>query len=552
MASTEEALAGDGALAADDAAGAGLFVRKSSGLVREMGMRDALALNLGGQSPTGIGFFFIVLLAAFPGVNLTWPIVIALVGALLLNLMYSQLVAAMPRSGADFIYATRILGPAIGALVGIGYLIVLTDNGGANIFAFGNIYVPFFSQTLGNVFHSHALTVFAGTLAEHWPTMITCFLLLGLVVWLTTQRIAVVARVTFWSVVLAALAVVLLSIEFFVHGQSTFRHAIDAHLRNPKAYQQMIAAAKANGAILGTHWSAIINSLSLCAILYVGSTFANFTGGELRRPGRTFRASTLACLVVAFFVTQLLWLAMKHSMGLDYAQAASYLSTQDPATYAKYAGDVTAYVPSYGLLIASDPVSKLLIAIGFVAGAFGLALTFGALLTRFIFALSFDRLLPTRVADVRPRTHAPLNAAVLGGAGMLLFTVLLVFTTTLSSSTRNWSLMYVAVFTISSFAATILPYRRPDLYETAPKMVGRKLLGLPAITVIGGLSTVYYAVLTYFSATKAQVSGGYDTVSVVSLVVVSTLGFVFYGVSRWHSRRQGLDLSLALRELPPE
>lgn len=540
------------AAAAADVAPSGLFVRKSSGLVRELGVRDAFAFNIGGVNPTGIGFFLFIILAGFPGADITWPIVIAFLGTILLCLMYSQLVATMPRSGADFVYTSRLLNPALGAAVGIAFFIsILIGTLAVNVEVLANTYVPFIFQTLGNVFHSHALTTFAGTLAEKGWTIGVAIIICLITGALLVKHVGVIARATYYAVGLGIIAVVVLILEFLFHSPGSFRAAFDAHVHNPHAYQQMIAVAHKQGVTTGVHASAIIASIALVNFLYGGATYANYTGGELRKPGWTFRFSTMLCLGITLVLTLLAWLTMKHVLGLAFTQSAGWLSSNDPGGYSKVAGDVTAYIPSYVLLIASNPVSKLIIAVGFATGVLSLIFAAAAVASRLLFALSFDRILPTAVADVRPKSHAPLAAAALVTILTIVTTILVVYTSVLQA-TRNLGLVLAGVFVISSFAATILPYRRPDLYARAPKMLGRNVFGLPSVTVVGFASLVYWGVALYLGATRTQVSGGYDTTSVLTLVGACVLGFVAYGVSRYSLRAKGIDLDLALHELPPE
>jgi amino acid transporter len=172
-------------------------------------------------------------------------------------------------------------------------------------------------------------------------------------------------------------------------------------------------------------------------------------------------------------------------------------------------------------------------------------------LSRLLFALSFDRVLPTAVSNVRAKSHAPMTAAAIVTVLLFGFTLLIVYTSILQI-TRNFTLIAAGIFSISSFAAAILPWRRRDLYAQSPKVLGNRILGLPAITVIGGLSCIYWLVGLYLGATKAQVSGGYDTTSVITLVGTCLIGAVAYVISRIALARKGLNLDLALHELPPE
>jgi amino acid transporter len=545
-----------GGLAPDDAGGStapgNLFVRKSSGLVRELGIRDAFAFNIGGVNPTGIGFFFFVILAGFPGTDLTWPVVMAFVGSLLLVLMYSQLVAAMPRSGADFVYVSRVLHPALGSAVGLAFFFaILISSTGANAWVLANVYLPFVFQTLGDVFHSDALVTFAGTLAQDGWTLAVSALICLATGWLLLKRVAVLARVTYFAVGLGIVSVLVLIAEFLFHSPGAFRDAFNAHVNNPQAYDQMIAATHKAGITTGVSASAVIGSLALVNFLYGGATFANYTGGELRKPGSTYRTATILTMIVTLVLTLAAWLSMRHVVGLPFVQSVGWLSANDPSTYSKLAGDVTAYVPSFGLLVASNPVSKIVIAVGFAAGVLSLIFAGAVLLSRLLFAMSFDRVLPTAVSNVRPKSHAPVVAAVIVTVAMFATTVLIVYTSVLQV-TRNLGLVLAGVFVISSFVAAILPWRRPDLYRAAPKVLGERLAGIHAITVVGGLSCAFWLFALYLGATKTQVSGGYDTTSVLTLVGACGIGLVAYAISRISLSRKGLDLDLALRELPPE
>jgi amino acid transporter len=530
----------------------GLFVRKSSGLVRELGIREAFALNMSGVNLAGgIGFFFFVILAGFPGTDLTWPIVISLVGALLLSAAYSQLAATMPRSGADFVYLSRVFHPGIGAAAGIALVSFLLLNLAVNAVELANTYIPSVFQTLGSVLHSTGLKTFSSDLAGKGQSMVVAAIVLAGVAALMTRHVGIIARSMFAGFVISFVATVAIILEFLLHGHGAFVHAFNSHVGDTHGYSRLIAAARHAGATTGVHWSEVISSLALVFGLYLGATYANINGGELRRAGRTFRASTFLSLGVSFVLVLLAWLTLRGMAGLSFLQSSAFLSANDPTHYAKLAGDVTAYVPSYVLVVAGDPVTKILVSVGFAVGQLMIVVVCALAASRLLFALAFDRVLPTKVADVRAKSHIPVVAIAIVsvvGAGLTFLTI----ETTVLTATRNSYLMVSAVFALSSIAAAVIPWRRRDLYERSPKMFGNRILGVPAVTWLGGLSAIFWIYATYAGATKTQVSGGYSTSSVIVLAVMSLGGAVCYAVSRHNMRARGLDLSLAMHELPPE
>ena len=91
-------------------------MRKASGLIRTAGTWDVLAYNI---NFTSIGLAVALPLPARAGLlprrpSLPWATVICVIAILPLALVYGYLASAMPRSGGDYVYVSRVLGPALG------------------------------------------------------------------------------------------------------------------------------------------------------------------------------------------------------------------------------------------------------------------------------------------------------------------------------------------------------------------------------------------------------------------------------------------------------
>ena len=97
----------------------GVFLRKATGLVREVSMMDALIMNtLGMNVAVGAVFLFLQAPADFPNGNMLVAVVIGtLLMAFTLLWVYSEFAAAMPRSGGDYIFVSRALHPFLGWLL---------------------------------------------------------------------------------------------------------------------------------------------------------------------------------------------------------------------------------------------------------------------------------------------------------------------------------------------------------------------------------------------------------------------------------------------------
>jgi APA family basic amino acid/polyamine antiporter len=533
---------------------AGLFVRKSSGLVREMGLRDAVSVALSGINPATVVAIFFISLVFASNADLSWPYIVAGAVMIPLTFTYAHLVAAMPRSGGDFVYLGRIFHPIAGAAVGGALLLFFMLNLGANSVFVGQLFLPQLAQVAGSALHWHALTTFSGTLGSSRAAWFVSSGLIVLVGCLIAMRGAhALSRAMFWCFVAGVLAVLVVIFEALTHSNSEFQAAYNHHTA-PGAYAGVVAAAKQAHIKTGDTFSGFLRIMPYAATGFWGFTITNFPAGELKRAGRTYLAATLGGLAVGVVVLLAGWLAIRHLAGLHFMQSAAALSTQDPAKFGKLTGGgASTLTPFYADVVAGDPVTRLVMAGGFVIGGIMFPLAMVLISSRLMFALSFDRLLPAKLADVSPRHHAPVKALAVCAVAGLAFVALIVFSTGYVRLSRNGVIVWAVLMTIAGVAGMALPFRRRELFDGAPKVISGTWFGLPPVVVISAFVVLSQGALAYYAATNTAISQGYDAGSIAYLAGTALIGVVLYAVSRTYlKRRKGIDLGLAMRELPPE
>src|SRR5918999_4118392 len=98
-------------------AAATVFERKATGLVREAGALDTLIYNLNFVS-LGLmaALVFLFSTAFYPGANLYLTAVLTFLVVIPTSLVFAFFAASMPRSGADYVYVSRALHPALGMM----------------------------------------------------------------------------------------------------------------------------------------------------------------------------------------------------------------------------------------------------------------------------------------------------------------------------------------------------------------------------------------------------------------------------------------------------
>src|ERR671935_791822 len=99
-----------------------LFVRQSTGLVREASAVDATIFNAVFSAPVGAtlawGVFFA--LSVFQGADLVTATIVSFILNIPVLIMMSLLASSMPRTGGDYVWVSRILAPPLATVSNFG------------------------------------------------------------------------------------------------------------------------------------------------------------------------------------------------------------------------------------------------------------------------------------------------------------------------------------------------------------------------------------------------------------------------------------------------
>lgn len=516
-----------------------LFTRKTTGLVREIGGRDGLLLNLFWIN-LPLGFFIMVVAPAFfPGINVPVGILVTTVVLSVPILMYAWLASAMPRAGGDYVFISRILHPALGFVAGLG--ITLTFVMITSMYAAWMAVVamsPMFAA-LGTTLDSSTLTSLSDTLAEKgWQFVVgVCAIALCAVLNLYGWR--VVLKVVRVIGVLLALTFFIMAILMATNSTSDFADAFSQY----GSYDGVIDAARTDG---------FGGSTSMLVFLPLGFTllgiaqFSAYTGGEIKAPARNMAFSMVGGLVVAGLVMAGMAALANHAFGSEFLGSMTFVA----GTEAYPAGLPDPFLFLYIVMLTDSVPLLILISIGWIAAIFAGMYVLFAVCTRNFLAFSLDRVLPGGLGEVSPRFHTPTR--ITGLIAVLAVIILAIFVwgpVELFNIQFSGTIVYAIVFFVTAASAFLFAYRARDLFAGSPfhKRVG----GVPVIAILGAISMVEYAYFAYRliddDAIGANISSG-----LVAVVILLTIGIPVYLISYLVQRRQGVDITLASHELPPE
>src|ERR1700751_5504081 len=103
-----------------------LFIRQTSGLVRELGIPAATAISLASVAVVNTFINFNAGLTDFAKSDMYLPLVAAAVIWLVRLFSYRYLLRAVPRAGAEYVSLSRVVSPAVGAMAGLRKAVVFT------------------------------------------------------------------------------------------------------------------------------------------------------------------------------------------------------------------------------------------------------------------------------------------------------------------------------------------------------------------------------------------------------------------------------------------
>jgi len=529
-----------------------LFIRQTSGLVRELGIPAATAISLAAVAVVNTFINFNAGLTAFPQADFYLPLLAAAGIWLVAMFAYRYLLRAVPRAGGEYVYLTRIVSPAVGAIAGLGTAVVFTYVLSTNAH-FAAQFTPFMLSGLGLVFHNSSLTNAATTVTSNGWIFGISLIVMVIVALLSLASVKIVARIILGLIVLQLLAFVVLILVLAFNSRADFASAFASYSHHPGAYTSMIAAGKASGVVFGTAFASMIAIIPFMVLNYNGVLYSYYVGGELRRPGRTYLYASVVSLAILVALWVGVWALLRGRIGLSFMQAQANLGVSNPVAYGKITSlsSVSGGL-GYGMILTSNPIARLLFATAVPFAEIAVNLAFVTVTTRVLFAQAFDRLLPVRVAKVGERNHAP-NVAI---AIVLIVGAAFCYLTTyvnLSNIVAQQSLFFALILLAGGVAAAFLPSRRPDLITLSGATEAQKQSFLRKVAAVGWVTTILALFTVIEIVIHPSVYGKFSAQSVITLLVVLGAGPVIYVIARAvRRRRDSLDISLAMHELPPE
>jgi amino acid transporter len=540
-----------------DEGGERVFIRQSTGLVRLVGTREAIVYNcMITTVALGAALTFLLAPYAFPHANLWLGVLIAAVFSAIMMVAYAIMSSAMPRSGADYLFQTRLVHPAVAFALAVAYFILWLPFwealGGWLLAVVG---ISPFASVIGFNENIGWLQDFGTWSGTPWGITVISLVAMGFALLVLTLGARLFMRIQWglWTLLLISFAVTW--ILLVTHGHDSFISTFNAYMEKSSGqanyYQYVIAQAREAG-FGGVGKYTFGDTLGVSPVVWTALPWTYWiiaNAGEMRGARRLkgMMGSMLGATVITAMLIIITAILLINSVGSEFLGSLAYLYYSGSTALSALPA-----APFYGVItsvLSSNPFVILLVGLGFAATGVQILLGMAWGGSRVILSLSLDRMLPERLGDVSTKRGAPTKALIM----FMLVAVGWVYLynhTVVSTYTLAVTLASTLLYCGSMVAAIVFPWRAKNLYQTSPASK-YKPLGIPLVTLCGAIALAFNLLMVWFYLTKDAL-GVNDTKSlaIVGGAIVVSVAY-YYGRRAW-LRREGYDPAMTFSVIPPE
>lgn len=533
------------------AAGDRVFLRKASGLIKTAGTTDVFIFNVGLVSiGIGVGGLLLYGPAVYPGGNLIVGVLVASVMMGLIALGMLCWTVTIPRSGGIYPFGSRVLPPAVAFTLSVVESLA---------WLFFCAIAAYWVVTIGLI---PMFTVGAAVTGNSGYTDIATFLskkgitfVLGAIVLLLAGGILTSGMRRYFTVqkiviVTASLGTLLLFVLLLFGSKDTFISNFNKDFGPETTYASVISSGKAGGwKNPGFDLTQTLKASNWAFLPLIGAAFSIAIGGEIKS-GMKGQSRGMFGAIAVCSIAFLISIALAYKVfGYDFLGTVGYNSLGFNTSDNAATTPTTPWITLLAGVLSGSIVVTILVSLGFIAWIWMWIPGMQAYGERAMIAWAFDRVAPAPLGKVNDRLHSPVVAIAVATVVTLIFLALFVFTTYFATLVM-FIMIALGAWAVVLAAGAVFPYRRPDIYEKSP-ISKRKVMGLPMMTVAcsaGFIAAGFYFFVLFFDSFAA----GHDAERLGIMAGCFAAGFIFFHVMRAIRRSQGVDVSLAFKEIPIE
>jgi amino acid transporter len=533
-----------------------VFTRKASGLVRVMSPFSAFIYNI---LTMGLIFPWTYLWApgALPGGKLVWGILLAMVIEIPIALVYVWLSTALPRSGGDYVFQSRVFGGGVAfTVVMSGYVIWILQWVALSGWLLSYLgFAPLFLG-LGATMNNAALSGLG-----IWFTGSTGIIITSILNAFVSMMILISGfknYVRFQTVMIAGtiLAFVTMLVVLFLGNPASSMAKIDAFALAVGGVTGFVQSARDASVAAGVNLNppfSLLATLLVAPIAWTSLQWATYSAqqnGEIKN-ARSFQSQMfiiVGSLIFTGILLAVLAFALEKAVGTEflYIAGAGYWAGVGESTISGF----WLWPNIIAVALTASPLVVIIIGLGYILNSHQIVHNCYIGMTRVMVAMSLDRLLPEWVSRVDEKRHTPVNAHL----AYFLASIPVIFLYNLNS---NWVALTLGVtfacgyvFVVTCLAGALLPYRAKDVYESSPG-AAYKVGNTPLVTILGVVGFVLGGVMLLMFMFYSQL-GLTSTLAYSVVFGVLIVSAIWYFFAKNAQKSRGINVDYAFKEIPPE
>ncbi|GAB1471134.1 APC family permease [Chloroflexota bacterium] len=532
-----------------------VFTRKASGLVRVMSPLSAFIYNI---LTMGLIFPWTYLWApgALPGGKLVWGILLAMVIEIPIALVYVWLSTALPRSGGDYVFQSRVFGGGVAfTVVMSGYVIWILQWVALSGWLLSYLgFAPLFLG-LGAFMGSAAMTGLGLWFTSSTGIIITSILNAFVAMMILVSGFKNYVRLQAVMIGGTLLAFVTMLVVLFTATPASSAARLDSFALAISGVQNFVQTARdatvAAGINLNPPFS-LLATVLVAPIAWTSLQWATYSAqqnGEIKN-ARSFRDQLfiiVGSLIFTGILLAILAVALEKAVGTEflYVAGAGYMGAADTNIAGFYL-----WPNMIAVALTASPIVVVIIGLGYILNSHQIVHNCYIGMTRVMVAMSLDRLLPEWISKVDDKRHTPANAHW----AYFLASIPVILLYNLNGSwvelTLGVTLACGYVFVVTCLAGALLPYRAKDVYESSPG-AAYKVGNIPLVTILGIVGFILGSGMLLLFMFSPQL-GMTSKLAYSVLFGILAVTAIWYFIAKNAQKSKGINVDFAFKEIPPE
>ncbi|MEE9443208.1 MAG: APC family permease [candidate division Zixibacteria bacterium] len=515
-----------------------IFAKGTSGLVKTFSWTDISLLAISAPAGSGIIYYSVSTASTYPGASIPLSFLIGMIIFLPIIFLAACSSVMIPRSGSLYVLISRVIDPALGYLA--GFLLYVAYSLAAGVISyvavgviggiianFGEVSASTFLKSIGSVMQTTT-----------WQLVISIAFLI--IIWATILAGVHLFRNMMRLLFVITLGCTLITVVYFLFTSSSSAERLFDNTWGQGTFNNILNLAAQNGwNSPGFSWSQTISALLVVLWSFGGIEVISYASGEIGQVGRkVFTGYMIAWVALGLFyilVAYSILIPMEGFLG-----AYDFLYQNHSQLLGEIMTPIAPSIPFYLASLMPSHWFGILLALGISFWLLSTIIPYFFSPSRLIFALAMDRAIPEKMANVNKAgaptwsTHVTIIIAILG----VLFNVMNV-------EVVLGTLLFAAffVFWLYGISAMLLPYRKPELYESCP--IKTRMFGVPIYSVSGVLTFGIGWFVLFFTIRQMTLA-----VSITTAVIMA-MGLLIYYVQYLKNRKKGIIIDKVYSEIPP-